>query len=192
MKKICLTLKERPERTALAKQEFERVGLNFEFHYGTLTPDGRLGCRLGQLEMMGKADKNQLLFLAEDDIMFIQPLSVLAKAIRQLPKYWCALWLGSTLTKDLDRHSDNLFRLKGGWTTHGIIYNPKCGILDDAIKRGQSCYKVDVMLAELQEQYNCFVTYPMVASQRPGYSDIVKKHTEYKVISEWYHKHTKG
>jgi hypothetical protein len=53
-------------------------------------------------------------------------------------------------------------------------------------------WKVDVLLADIvQEKFNCYMCFPMVATQRPGWSDTVDHHTEYKEITNKYKKYTK-
>jgi len=41
-------------------------------------------------------------------------------------------------------------------------------------------------LAELQEKFNVFITYPLTATQRPGYSDVINREQDYAIINERY------
>jgi GR25 family glycosyltransferase involved in LPS biosynthesis len=193
MKKYVINLNRRPDKLETVTKELNRVGiLNWERFNAIETPEPRDGCRASHLSVLNLAPKRGVFAVFEDDVKFIQPLSVLKRAMSQLPKNWDMLWLGSTLTQDLDRYSENLYRLKKGWTTHAYLVNNQNGVVDYILNNSGDAFKIDVFYADvIQEQYNCFVTYPMVASQRPGYSDIVKKHTEYKQIKERYELYTK-
>ena len=51
-------------------------------------------------------------------------------------------------------------------------------------------FKIDVFMADvIQEKFNCYMCYPMVATQRPGLSDITRKYTDYNRIMSRYKKY---
>ena len=192
MRKYCLTLKERPDKESYVRSEFERVGIkNVEFVYGVKTPNGRDGCRMGHLSIMNRASKESMFAVFEDDAKFLYPISDIRKAMLELPDDWDGLWLGSTLTQDLDRYSEHLYRLKKGWCTHAMIFNNQHGIADYILNHADKAFKIDVFYADvIQEEFNCYITYPMMVTQQEGYSDIIRKHQTYQVITDWYNKHT--
>ena len=108
--------------------------------------------------------------------------------LADVPDDWDMLYLGATLNEPLKQVSPNLFRIKKGWTTHGIIYNNQNGVVA-FILDGMDAFKVDVFIADVvQEKFNCYMCYPMVATQRPGRSDIINKHTDYHAITDRYKK----
>jgi hypothetical protein len=120
--------------------------------------------------------------IMEDDCVMVVPWEEVEKAMEQLPSDWDALWLGGTLDAPIQRYSPNLFRLKKCYCTHAILYNSRRMI--DYILREFESFKptitnkkiIDVFYYEkVQEQFNCYITYPMMAVQAEGYSDIMKR-----------------
>lgn len=110
----------------------------------------------------------------EDDCLLLQPWSVVEKAVNQLPPQWDALWLGATLTQPLVRHSENLFRLKRAYTLHAVIYNSR-PMIDYVLNKFNGLNDgmiIDVFyFSTIQEHFNCFITYPMTATQFISPSD---------------------
>ena len=50
--------------------------------------------------------------------------------------------------------------------------------------------QIDKFIADVvQEEFNCFMCFPMVGTQRPGYSDVVNRYQDYSVIDERYKKY---
>ena len=145
------------------------------------TMDGSMGCNLSHLAIL-KHQKEFPFVIFEDDYVMVEPWSTVEKAIEQLPPTWDALWLGATLDTPIKRYSDNLYLLKKAYCTHGIIYNSP-EIVDYVLKelpkflattKGKKI--IDVFYYEqVQEIFDCFITYPMCALQAEGYSDIMKR-----------------
>jgi hypothetical protein len=130
----------------------------------------------------------------EDDCVLVQPWSVVEQAMEQLPPDWDALWLGATLQKPIERYSDNLFRLVGGHALHAVIYNSKKLVEFATMHFLPERFKVlDVLTAyTIQKMFNCFITYPLVASQRSCMSDINGRFLDnYNIIIDSYEKYTK-
>ena len=145
---------------------------------------GWRGCTRSYLEVMKKI--TGLTIVMEDDCLFLKHWNYIEKMMEQLPEDWDALYLGATLNVPLKKYSTNLFRLKKGWTTHAIIYRDDT-IPKYLVKHVAQIRKIDVYLAnEIQEKFNVFITYPLTATQRPGYSDIINRQQDYAVINERY------
>ena len=101
------------------------------------------------------------------------------------------LYLGANLTRKIERYSKNLFRLQGGLTVSSIIYNNQNGVCDHILENigGQ---RTDLfMIDHVQPVFNCFITYPMIMTQRAGFSDIINKYTSYRQIKRNYRKYTR-
>lgn len=190
MKAHVINLKHRPERWLSCVKEFEKIGLMPERFIGTHMRPGWHGCRESHLRFLRNVSREDIFMLAEDDILFMpDALENMNKAMRQLPEDWDMLYLGATLNKAIERHSENLYRLKSGYTTHAIIYNPARVI--DFIINYNPIRKIDVFFADiLQEQFNCYVTYPIVATQMPGYSDITNCFNDYSAIQKQFNQFT--
>ena len=187
MKAYCINLASRPERW----EQFKEQKLPFEVERFDAIKDtpGWKGCTRSYIEVMKKI--TGMTIVMEDDCLFLKDWDYIENIMQQLPDNWDCLYLGATLNETLKRHSGNLYRLKKGWTTHAIIYRdtriPHFIIKNEIIIR-----KIDVFLADyVQESFNCFITYPLTATQRPGYSDIINREQDYAVIDDRYKKYVR-
>lgn len=130
----------------------------------------------------------------EDDCVLLQPWSVVEEAMSQLPLEWDALWLGATLQAPLERYSKNLYRLRDAYAIHAVIYNSK-KIINFASENfiPEKVKTLDFLMAHtVQKAFNCFVTYPMVATQRACISDINGMFLDnYNIIIDSYNKYIK-
>ncbi|KKM26889.1 hypothetical protein LCGC14_1580230 [marine sediment metagenome] len=187
LKVFCINLDDRPDRWAEVQEEVKKIGITIERFPAIKHKRGHTGCILSHIEVWKMAKSLGVWMTIEDDILFLShPKQNLEKAIKQLPDDWDMLYLGATLNQPLKQVSKNLLRLQRGWTTHGIIYNNQNGVVD-FILNGMSDFKVDVFLTDyVQPKFNCFMCYPMVATQRPGHSDILNHYVSYKPITDRY------
>ena len=190
LKVFCLNLDDRPDRWEEVQQEVKKIGVEIERFSAVKHQRGHTGCITSHMQLWEKARSLGTWMTIEDDILFLDNAREnLIKAIDQLPLNWDMLYLGATLNQPLARVDENLLRIKKGWTTHGIIYNNQNGVVD-FILEGMDEFKVDVFIADIvQERFNCYMCYPMVATQRPGRSDIVNKYTDYHAITDRYKKY---
>lgn len=153
------------------------------------------GCAKSHLEVIGSQTEFPFVVF-EDDCVMLEDWDVVEKAISELPKDWDALWLGGTVTQNLDRVSDSLFRVKRTHCLHAVIYNSKRMVdyilSNFMVVEGQKSI-IDLFYFEVQEKFNCYITYPICATQRSGYSDISEKDVNYyDYIINSYNKHTNG
>lgn len=190
LKVFCINLDDRKDRWGDVQQEVKKIGVEIERFPAIKHKRGHTGCILSHIEIWNMAKDLGVWMTIEDDILFLDNAREnLEGAISQLPENWDMLYLGATLNQPLDRVTDNLLRLKKGWTTHGIIYNNQNGVVD-FILDGMDWFKVDVFISNIvQEKFNCYMCYPMVATQRPGHSDILNHHVSYKPITDRYKKY---
>jgi len=164
----------------------------FEALEGTTPADRDFVSGLYHLAIM-KAQTEFPFAVFEDDCLLLQPWSIVEEAMSQLPREWDALWLGATLQRPIKRYSDNLFRLIGGHALHAVIYNskPMVDYMVSNFKRDK--FKVlDVLTAyHAQLHFNCYITYPIVATQRSCMSDINGRYLDnYNEIIKAYNKFT--
>ena len=164
------------------------------------TSDGTMGCNLSHLSILEQQSEFPFAII-EDDCKMVAPWSDVENAMSQLPDDWDALWLGATLDGKIERYSANLFRLKKGYCTHFVIYNtPKIVnyIIEElpkfiATTKGKPI--IDLFYYEyIQRIFNCYITYPMMALQAEGYSDIMKRTPgldEHQWRHDQYNKFTK-
>jgi hypothetical protein len=198
MKAYVINLDERPERMAsFNKNEFPFEVERFSAIKTTGWGWGGDGCMLSHFEILKKPHEFPFVIF-EDDCVMIEPWSLVEKAMTQLPPDYDALWLGATLDAPIKRYSENLFRLKKAYCTHAIIYNTQA-IIDYTLtnfptsKIGRGI--MDVFYYEdVQEKFNCYITYPMTTKQAEGWSDVMQRvpdNSEYQWRIDCYNNFTK-
>jgi hypothetical protein len=186
---ICLT--NDPTEYALAQAEFDRVGLHADKYQAVK--------EIGPHQSFSHSERNILLdFLfsedtrllhLEDDVVF-RDLDHLPQAISELPDDWDILYLGANLIcwnngePAPERYSEHLFRVRAAWTTHAIAYHKRCirKILEGQPSFDQQMW--DNYLSMRLPELNAFVVAPMVAYQRPRYSTIWSRETDYNDVFE--------
>jgi hypothetical protein len=179
MRIYVINLDRRPERMdSFNKNKFPFAVERFS---AIESANGQDGCNESHFAIMRQHTELPL-FILEDDCVMVEPWEEVERAMCQLPPDWDALWLGGTLDAPLSRYSENLFRLRQCYCTHAIIYNSQRMI--DYILSNFDAFKptitnkkiIDVFYYEkVQEKFNCYITYPMMAVQAEGYSDIMKR-----------------
>lgn len=187
MKAYCINLKSRPERW----EQFKEQNLPFEVERFDAIKDhiGWVGCTKSYVEVMKKIDG--LTLVMEDDCLFLESWEFVQNIMTQLPYNWDCLYFGATLNEPLEKVSENIYKIKKGWTTHAILFRDS-RIAEFIVRNVPMIRKIDVFLADhVQELFNCFITYPLVATQRAGYSDIINRQQDYAVIKERYDKYVK-
>ncbi len=188
MKGIVINLDSRPDRM----EYFEKNYFPFEVvrFPGIVASCGEDGCTRSHLAVISSQDKFPFIVF-EDDCMMIQPWSVVETAMKQLPPDWDALWLGATIRQRLQKYSRNLYRLKNAFCLHAVIYNSQ-RMIDFILANHNtpSGKNLDIFYHKIVlNRFNCFVTYPICATQRYDYSDICKSVVDYH--SEIYNAYNK-
>lgn len=191
-RRVCLTLG--PE-WPIACTEFERVGLENVWRFNAVPIDG--GPIHGPHQSFNASvrrtlkdfyisEAERLLFL-EDDVVF-RDLSHLEVALSELPENWDIVYLGANLVcwnngePRPERYSEHLFRVKAAWTTHGIAFNKRVVPFLLANQPGLSEVMFDQFLSNQLPHLNAFVVSPMVAFQRPHWSAIWERETDYNDV----------
>ena len=171
MRGFVINLDSRPDRLKLfMEQEFPFEVKRFP---GIVASCGQDGCSASHLAILKKQTQFPFIIF-EDDCKLIEPWSVVEKAMKQLPNKWDALYLGANVKKRLHKYSDNLYRLRNAFTLHAVIYNSE-RMVDYIVKKHKTKpgYNLDIFYRiNAQRKFNCFITYPMVATQRSDVSDI--------------------
>jgi len=187
VKNWVINLDKRPERWGTVKEHLNAQGL-FVPRFSGIN-NGWRGCRDSHLAIMEKATEGIPFAIFEDDVEFIEDISYVNLAMSQLPKNnWDALYLGASPQEPQKRYSDNLFTLINAFCMHAIIWNPrKDGAIDYMLSHRSIIDKIDVFMAwEVMTRFPCFVTYPMVCTQRwTGTSDTCYKSDTGTIIENY-------
>lgn len=150
------------------------------------------GCVASHIKALelARANGREYSLIIEDDCAMSEDFNNKLKSYaRQLPPEWDLLYLGGSLINTpiyrggslidgnaAEKYSENLYRAKNVLTTHAyIIKNNSIPKLLEVIKSEKN--KIDILFCRFQYHNNCYITYPELAWQRTGYSDIVGKVT---------------
>ena len=189
----CINLDHRTDKWEQVQEEAKKLGVKLIRFSGFKERVGHDGCRKSHLAILNQLKNEPMFMLTEDDFKVIvdDPIELVKKAVSQLPSDWDMLYLGATLNQPLDRYSENLYRIKKAWATHALIYNNQNGVVE-YILQNHNTKKFSVFLCDdVQFKFNCFITYPMAATQRAGHSDILRHYVDYKVIEQRYKKYVR-
>lgn len=195
MKAFVMNLEDRPDRM----EEFKKNNFPFEVErFNAIKTDpGWKGCTKSQLVILSR-QKDFPFIIFEDDCVLLKSWDVVENAMKQLPEDWDMLYLGATLERPIERYSENLFRLKNAYCAHAIIYNSKRAV-DYILNEHENFFRnsserntLDVFyFYAVQEKFNCFIVSPLVATQRPGFSDIENMNVDYIQIINHFNLYTK-
>lgn len=192
MKATVINLDSRPERWQTF-QERNKFPFEVERFPAIVASCGEDGCTQSHLAVIQSQTEFPFIVF-EDDCIMLQPWSVVEKIMEQLPLCWDALWLGATLTRPLKRQSNNIYRLSRSYCLHAVIYNTQRMI--DYILRCHNTPQgknLDIFYyRDVQDKFNCYITYPICATQTEGYSDIAMKETGSWIIEHSYNEYING
>lgn len=130
---------------------------------------------------------NDLMFFEDDFELMDNWREVLYKAWEDLPADWDLLYLGANLRKTPKRITKNIVKLRGAWCFHAVVINKNfTRHILKAYDPGRR-QVIDEWLRIEADHRNFYMTYPMIAYQRKGYSDLVGKEVDYKLFLNKYY-----
>ena len=131
------------------------------------------------------------IFVMDDDAVLADNFfEVLDKAFNDLPKDWHMLYLGAnhgvpepvSMPSEEDRVGDHLYKLKGSMGSHAIIINKR--VFPTLLNFLANPYApLDLYLSVYQKFFPCYITYPGLAHQLGGHSDILNQTINYS--NDW-------
>lgn len=121
------------------------------------------------------------LLTLEDDVKF-QNLDALNDAIIDIMKSripWDVLYLGGNINGNAVKVRRHLFKVFNVWTTHAVAYTRNAAIylLKSFPPISEKMY--DVYLGENSLRLNMYMINPIVAVQKPEFSDLWNKQVDY-------------
>lgn len=123
------------------------------------------------------------ILVLEDDCLFITEKiwvdETMKNVVKELPENYWLCYLGGQATGGFQNfYTSHLLPVIKFFSTHAVMYS-KQGIKEIlSINLG---FPIDNWICEnIQTQGNCYCTYPMLASQRPGVSDIGKEFIDWR------------
>ena len=201
----CVNLDTRADRWHDSKNEFYRLGIRTKVKRfpGIIIPSlkrtvhvGRAGCFSSFRAIVSEAKENKLenVLIFEDDVQFTEDaLDILSASIKGLSDTdWKMFYLGTCITNEfsevpLSRITNNLLRMRGGLCHHATAYHHS--IYDKVL---EGIPDIDTMylwlryhesmerwlVENIQLKHEVYCVNPMIATQRPSYSDIDGRHRD--------------
>lgn len=172
-----INLPKRIDRLMQFVEEMEKYEIEFEIVNGIEHESGAEGLRQTVENIFKDAiDKkyNQILIF-EDDCYFVEGKSTvdwtMDNAIKELPEDWHILYLGAQVTNGFKRRQGScLFQLDLAFATHAWALSRQ-GMME-ILAVGLEAPIDNSVVKTVQTQQKCFITYPLLASQRAGFSNI--------------------
>lgn len=175
---VLLNLNIREDRLLESAEQFENYSIPYERVTAIHDPEqGARGLRDTMKLVFEKALQDGIdnLLVFEDDVKFVQGVEVfddtMNKVMEQLPENYDMCMLGCQPTGGFSHFfSPNLLPVQKAYSTQAVLYSKK-GMKE--IMGKDFGYPIDNWFVdEIQIAGHSYCTYPLLASQRPGHSDI--------------------
>lgn len=191
----CINLDRRTDKWDGAKKEFQRVGI-YDNMIRFPAYEGRWrGCRDSHIAVMRLAQYDDMVIIFEDDPRFlvddIDPLCIYKPSFRELPDDWDVLYFGGSPQDPQAKYSEHLYHAHNVICMHAYAINNKNHCIDFVLEHKKDIAKIDLFFAQVvQEYFKCFLTKPMVCTQRQYQSDTCGK-SDVSTIVRNYDKYCK-
>lgn len=185
-----INLDKRKDRLDASMEEFTKVGISSLVKrqpgvvYTAFEDPKRnayVGNHLAHAACLRNARESRVdsALIFEDDVEWFknpqETKEFLEQSIIELPEDWDMLYLGINMDRyDLSIVSDHIARIFGGFSTHA--YAVRSTMFDEliALNEDSNVIEIDVAYTEnIIPYHNVYVTIPLLAGQRMGYSDIM-------------------
>ena len=191
-----INLEERTDRKELVESELNELGWKYERFNAIKNEIGIIGCGMSHLKLIQLAKEKNLdyIVILEDDVQFMRKSWYNEKIKNILDYNFDVFLLGGNLRQPIYKVNENIFKITKSFTTTGyivkkhyydkLINNFKKGLdlllrNPHLAKADYNPYALDVYWFELQENDNWFIIMPRTITQRPIYSDIEQRYTDY-------------
>ena len=189
----CVNLDRRPDRWRYASAQFDAAGLQVErfqaidsndFKIQYPTKASACGCALSHYFIIERAKMLgfKAVMVFEDDVE-LKPRFTheLEKCMGDLPEDWDMLYLGGSHKAKPVPVTNNIYKVVKTLTTHAYIM--RSSMFNRAIELLRNIEQpVDGIYADLQKEFNVYITNPPIAWQREGFSDIEGRNMAYDWI----------
>lgn len=153
---------------------------------------GAEGLRDTMLKIFQDATDNnyERILVFEDDVQFVVEKAIvdatMQGVLEQLPDNFLLLYLGGQPTAGFSNfYTANLLPAIKYFATHAVAYSRQA--IKEIMARGMG-FPIDNWLVDnIQTLGNCYTVHPLIASQRPGMSDIGKTFIDWRAFIEARH-----
>jgi GR25 family glycosyltransferase involved in LPS biosynthesis len=174
---VVINLPKRVDRLIEVSQELDNYGIEFDLVDGIEHEKGAEGLRQTVENILKDSiqKKHKAILIFEDDCLFVEPKDVVDRtmedAIKDLPEYWHILYLSAQATDGFKRrHSSALLQLDKAFATHSWAISLQG--MKEIIAAGLEAPIDNSIVDKVQPMQKCFITYPILTTQRAGVSDI--------------------
>lgn len=172
-----VNLQSREDRLLESAKLFQEYEIPFDVFPAIKDTQGARGLRDTMLLIFNEAlEKNyDSILVFEDDVKMVEDKGTfhdtMNKAIEQLPENYHLLYLGGQATGGYSHfHSPNLLPAIKYFATQSVIYSRQG--MKEIVGRGLGFPIDNWLVDEIQPEGFCYAIHPILASQRPGISDI--------------------
>lgn len=194
----CLNLERNIQRWVDSQKQFSNVGITAERINCIESEENRyLSFNKSHYDTVKKGyDTGQPFAIFEDDIVFDTHYKHIEEATGQLPPEWELLYLGGNFMGDWNmpvKVGSHLSLLPNAWQTHAIVYNRSAAkfVIDNFDPGTFPVYDEWLRVNAMPRRQTYLVT-PMIAYQRPGYSDIWQHNVDYLAVHRDGNKYLEG
>ena len=186
------------DRKIHVERQLDLVGIrdNVKRFNAILNINGRIGCSLSHLKciQMAKEQNMECVLILEDDVSFLLPeefIQNVNKFLSNPQNKWDVLLLAGNNLPPFTTNDEVSIRVTHCQTTTGyIVRQHYYDTLISNIKEGVAklmknpehhyYFAIDKYWIHLQKQHRWMLLIPLIVVQRPDYSDIEKRHTDYQ------------
>jgi GR25 family glycosyltransferase involved in LPS biosynthesis len=193
-----INLKSRTDRKMHVEHQLDLIGIrdNVKRFNAIHNVNGRIGCSLSHLKcvQMAKEQNLEFVLIIEDDISFLLPdefVKNVNKFLSNSNNIWDVLLLAGNVLPPFTTNDEVSIKITHCQTTTGyivkrhyydtLISNIKEGV-EKLMKNPEHHYffAIDKYWINLQKKHRWMLLIPLIVVQRPDYSDIEKRYTDYK------------
>ena len=193
-----INLNSRVDRKLHVERQLDLVGIrnNVKRFNAIHNVNGRIGCSLSHLKciQMAKEENMEFVLILEDDVSFLLPddfVENVNKFLSNPENKWDVLLLAGNNLPPFTTNDEVSIRVTHCQTTTGyivrqhyydtLIANIKEGVAK-LMKNPEHHYyfAIDKYWIHLQKQHRWMLLIPLIVVQRPDYSDIEKRYTDYQ------------
>jgi len=193
-----INLNSRVDRKIHVERQLDLLGIrdNVKRFNAIHNVNGRIGCSLSHLKciQMAKEQNMECVLILEDDVSFLLPeefIQNVNKFLSNPQNKWDVLLLAGNNLPPFTTNDEVSIRVTHCQTTTGyIVRQHYYDTLISNIKEGVAklmknpehhyYFAIDKYWIHLQKQHRWMLLIPLIVVQRPDYSDIEKRHTDYQ------------
>lgn len=193
-----INLEHRTDRKEHIEDQLSKVGINASRFNAIKMQNGAVGCSMSHLKILqdAYANKYEHILIMEDDITFLDPdlfKNQFNKFLHIHGNNWDVILLAGNNMPPYTPIDDTCIKVSRCQTTTGYLVNGHyIRKLMDNVKMGLThliskpeqhrLYAIDKFWFALQNVDKWFLIIPPTIVQRPDYSDIEKRHTNYQSL----------